>query len=138
VVSTREERNRQIVAEFRANAGTVGGRFANMPLLLLHHRGARSGIERVNPLAYQRVGEAFAIFASQGGSSRNPAWYYNLVANPDAWIEAGGETHDVRARVATGGERERIWSAQKDAFPVFAEYERSVARQIPVVVLDRA
>jgi len=132
--------NRQIVDEFRANGGQVGGVFEGLPLLLLHHVGAKSGLERVNPLAYQRVGDAYAVFASKGGAPTNPDWFHNLVAHPEVSIEVGSERLDVTARVASDEERERIWSAQKAAFPNFAEYEVKAAgsRKIPVVVLDPA
>jgi deazaflavin-dependent oxidoreductase (nitroreductase family) len=131
--------NQQIVEEFRANDGKVGGPFEGFPLVLVHHTGAKSGIERVNPLAYQRISDdSVAVFASKGGAPTNPDWYHNLVANPSTSIEIGNERHDVTARVATGEERQRIWEAQKAAFPNFAEYEASSGgREIPVVVLDR-
>ena len=131
--------NRQIIEEFRTNNGKVGGPFATTPLLLLHHTGAKSGTERVNPLAYQRIdGDTVAVFASKGGAPTNPDWYYNLVANPRTIIEIGTERYDVIARVATGDERRRIWEAQKKAVSNFAEYEvKSGSREIPVVVLDR-
>ena len=131
--------NRQVIEEFRANGGKVGGNFEGMPLLLLHHVGAKSGLERVNPLAYQPVGDAFAIFASKGGAPTSPDWFHNLVAHPGTTIEVGDETLPVVARVATGEERDRIWTAQKAAYANFAEYEEKAAgRQIPVVVLDPA
>jgi deazaflavin-dependent oxidoreductase (nitroreductase family) len=131
--------NQGIVDEFRANDGVVGGPFQGLPLVLLHHTGAKSGIERVNPLAYQRLGDdSVAVFASKGGAPTNPDWFHNVVANPNTSIEIGTERYDVTARVATGEERNRIWEAQKKAFPNFAEYEsKSGGREIPVVVLDK-
>lgn len=133
------EWNQKIIEEFRANDGKVGGDFERLPLLLLHHIGAKSGIERVNPLAYQRVGDSLAVFASKAGAPTNPDWFHNLVANPDVSIEIGTESYAVTARVATEEERERIWNAQKEAFPNFAEYEQTAGkRRIPVVILDRA
>jgi deazaflavin-dependent oxidoreductase (nitroreductase family) len=131
--------NQKIIEEFRANGGKVGGQFEGFPLLLLHHTGAKSGIERVNPLAYQRVGDSLAVFASKGGAPTNPDWFHNLVANPDAAIEIGTESYPVTARVAAEEERDRIWNAQKELFPNFAEYETTAGtRRIPVVILDRA
>ena len=130
--------NRKIIEEFRANDGIVGGMFEGMPLLLLHHVGAKSGTERVNPLAYQRLaGDSVAVFASKGGYPTNPDWFHNLVANPMVTVEVGTGRYPAKARVATGEERERIWSAQKKAFPQFADYEAKVTREIPVVVLDK-
>jgi deazaflavin-dependent oxidoreductase (nitroreductase family) len=133
------EFNRQVIEEFRANGGEVGGPFEGMPMLLLHHTGAKSGVERVNPLAYRRLdAETVAVFASKGGAPTNPDWYYNLVANPNARIEIGTDTYDVVARVATGEERDRIWNEQTTANPNFAEYERKAGgRVIPVVVLEK-
>jgi deazaflavin-dependent oxidoreductase (nitroreductase family) len=132
------DRNSKVIDEFRANGGKVGGEMEGWPLLLLHHVGAKSGTERVNPLVYQRRGDSVAVFASKGGAPTNPDWYHNVVANPDTRIEIGTEGYPVTARVATGEERQRIWEAQKEIFPNFAEYEKTAAgREIPVVVLDR-
>jgi deazaflavin-dependent oxidoreductase (nitroreductase family) len=131
--------NQQVIDEFRASGGKVGGNFEGAPLLLLHHRGAKTGTEYVNPLMYQDLGDgSVAIFASKGGAPKNPDWYHNLVANPNAQIELGTETRDVVARIASDEEREPIWTAQKQAYPNFAEYEKRAGdRTIPVVVLDR-
>lgn len=132
------EWNRQIIAEFRANDGVCGGPFEGVPLLILHSTGAKSGLERVNPLVYQQVGDAWAIFASKAGAPSHPDWYHNLVADANAAIEVGTNTVDVRARVADGAERDTIWAAQKAASAQFAEYESAAGgREIPVVVLER-
>jgi deazaflavin-dependent oxidoreductase (nitroreductase family) len=129
--------NTKIIEEFRSNGGRVGGQFEGFSLLLLHTTGARSGQERVNPVAYQKLdGGAYAVFASKGGAPVNPDWYHNLVAHPDVTAEIGAETVPLRARVADGDERERIWTAQKAASPGFADYETKTTRQIPVVVLE--
>ena len=129
--------NGKIIEEFRTNAGKVGGPFAGSNILLLHHTGARTGADRVCPLAYQRVGESFAVFASKAGAPDNPAWYHNLIANPDASVEVGIETFPVKARVAEPAERDVIWSRQKERAPHFAQYEQKAApRKIPVIVLD--
>ena len=110
--------NQRVIDEFRANGGHVSGAFQGRQLLLLHHRGAKTGIERVNPLAYQRLSDdAVAVFASKGGAPSNPDWYYNLVANADAIVEIGTETFPVQARVAVGEERTRIWNRQKQGWP---------------------
>ena len=132
-----EDFNGKVIAEFRANAGKVGGPFQGAPVLLLHHTGAKSGTERVNPLMYQPVGDSYAIFASRGGAPSNPDWYHNLAAHPDTTIEMGADTIRVRARVANPDEREPIWSKQKEDVPGFAEYETNAApRVIPVILLD--
>ncbi|GGM17289.1 nitroreductase family deazaflavin-dependent oxidoreductase [Micromonospora yangpuensis] len=130
--------NEKIIAEFRANGGKVGGQFAGAPLLLLHTVGARSGQLRVNPMMYQQLEGGYAVFASKAGAPTNPDWYHNLLAHPQVRAEVGTETVDLVARVAAGDERERIWSAQKAAYPGFADYERKTDRQIPVVVLEPA
>jgi len=132
-----EDFNTQVINEFHANGGKVGGPFEGAPVVLLHHTGAKSGTVRVNPLMYQQVGDSVAIFASKGGAPSNPDWYYNLAANPDTTIEVGTSTITVKARVADGAEREQIWTKQKETYPQFAEYETNAApRQIPVVLLD--
>lgn len=129
--------NTQIIEEFRANAGKVGGQFEGAPMLLLHTTGRRSGTERTTPLMYQDLGGgSVAIFASKGGAPDDPDWFHNLVANPSVQVEIGTEHRPFTARVAEGEERERIWSAQKANFPGFAEYEANTDRTIPVVVLD--
>jgi deazaflavin-dependent oxidoreductase (nitroreductase family) len=132
------EWNNKIVAEFRANAGKVGGPFEGAPMILIHHQGAKTGTERVNPLVYQAVGRDYAIFGSKGGAPTNPQWFGNLVAHPDTTAEVGNETHPVRARVLEGDERAAIWEKQKVAMPGFAEYEEKAKnREIPVVLLVR-
>ncbi len=129
--------NAQIIKEFRANGGAVGGQFEGAALLVLHTTGAKSGKPRVHPLMYQAVDGDFAIFASCAGAPNNPAWYHNLVANPEASIEVGAETVAVAARVADGGERDGIWARQKEDYPFFADYEEKTSRTIPVIVLER-
>jgi deazaflavin-dependent oxidoreductase (nitroreductase family) len=129
--------NKNIVEEFRTNEGKVGGPFEGAPMLLLHHKGAKSGTERVNPLVYQALGDNFVIFASKGGAPTNPDLYHNIVAHPDIEVEVGNDTIPVRVRVAEGDEREGIWTKQKERMPGFAEYESKTSRQIPVVILER-
>ncbi|UQX88494.1 nitroreductase family deazaflavin-dependent oxidoreductase [Jatrophihabitans telluris] len=128
--------NAQIIDEFRAHDGKVGGQFEGAPLLLLHSFGAKSGTERVHPVMYQAVEGGYAVFASKGGAPENPAWFHNLLAHPDTSVEIGSETKPVRARVAGDEERTRIWEEQKLRYPGFAEYESKTNRQIPVVVLE--
>ena len=127
--------NAKIIEEFRANEGRVGGRFEGLPILLLHHTGAKSGTVRINPLAYNRDDGRYVIFASKGGAPTNPAWYHNLKANPRATIEVGMDTIDVTASEATGADRERLFRAQAERVPQFGEYERRTERAIPVMVL---
>ncbi len=113
--------NSKIIEEFRANDGKVGGPFEGAPLLLLHTVGAKTGQQRVNPMMYQEVPDGYAVFASKGGAPDNPDWYHNLLAHPRVSAEIGTRTVELKARVADGDEREKIWAAQKDTYPGFAE-----------------
>jgi deazaflavin-dependent oxidoreductase (nitroreductase family) len=136
-VADGDDFNGKIIEEFRANSGKVGGYFEGSPLLLLHHNGAKTGAERVNPLVYQQVGSGYAIFASFGGQPRDPQWFRNVVAHPEVTIEVGTSTLKARARIAEAGERDSIWTTQKERMANFAEYEKTAApREIPVIVLD--
>jgi deazaflavin-dependent oxidoreductase (nitroreductase family) len=128
--------NSKIITEFRANGGKVGGPFEGAPVLLLHTTGAKTGQERVNPMMYQVVGDNYAVFASKGGAPTNPDWYHNLLAHPRVRAEIGTETREFTARVADAQTREPIWTAQKHAYPGFADYETKTTRQIPVVILE--
>ena len=129
------EFNAHVIDEFRANEGHVGGMFEGMPLLLLHHTGAKSGEDRINPVAYQSDDGRYVIFASKGGAPSNPGWYHNLISHPNTTIEVGTETIDVSASEATGEERERLFSTQAERYPQFGEYESKTDRVIPVIVL---
>jgi len=134
-VNRAKSMNDEIISEFRANEGRVGGMFEGMPLLLMHHTGARSGKSRINPLAYQADNGRYVVFASKGGAPTNPDWYHNLKAQPDITIEVGTDTIDVVASEATGEERERLFRTQAERVPQFGEYEKQTARVIPVIVL---
>jgi deazaflavin-dependent oxidoreductase (nitroreductase family) len=125
-----------VIEEFRANLGQVGGPLAGVSVLLLHHIGARTGERRVTPLVYQARGGTFVVFASNYGAPEHPAWYHNLRARPDAAIEVGTSTLEVRVRLAIGVERDDLWERQKELMPNFADYERRTSRAIPVVVLQ--
>ena len=127
--------NTQIIDEFHANEGRVGGMFEGMPLLLLHHTSAKSGKNRVNPLAYQSDDGRYVVFASKGGAPTNPDWYHNLKAQPNVTIEVGTDRIDAVASEATGDERERLFRTQAERVPQFAEYEKKAGRVIPVIVL---
>lgn len=133
--------NSRNIEEFRANRGKVAA-FGEAPLLILHSVGAKSGRERLNPVAYLPVGDDWAIFASRAGTPRNPDWYYNLKAHPAAAIEIGTsdgvQTIAVTARELTGTERDDIWNRQKALAPGFADYEQQTqGRVIPVILLTR-
>jgi deazaflavin-dependent oxidoreductase (nitroreductase family) len=133
-----EDFNASIIEEFHANEGRVGGMFDGVPLLLLHHTGAKSGKARVNPLAYQSDDGRYVVFASKGGAPTNPDWYHNLKAQPQVTIEVGTDTIDALAGEATGEERERLFRTQAERFPVFNEYAERAGRTIPVMVLTPA
>jgi len=136
-MSDGDDFNGKVIEEFRANGGKVGGFFQGQTMLLLHHAGAKTGTERVNPLIYQQVGDSYAIFGSAGGQPRDPQWFRNVVAHPDVSVERGTATVKVRARVADQDERASIWATQKERMPNFADYEKSAApREIPVILLD--
>jgi deazaflavin-dependent oxidoreductase (nitroreductase family) len=129
--------NVDVIEQFRGNKGVISsGMFKGARLLLLTTTGAKSGKQRVNPLAFTRDGANYVIIASKGGSPTHPDWYRNLVANPEVQIELGTETFSANARVAQDEERERLFAAQAALMPGFAEYQRKTSRQIPVVVLE--
>jgi len=133
----RDSYDEQVIEEFRARGGVVGGALAEIPLLLLHHVGVRSGLARVTPLAWWSAGEtAVAVLASNFGASRHPAWYHNLLANPTTIAEFGTQTWRVRARVAVAKERSQLLALIKSATPSAAAAVRNTQREVPVVVLD--
>lgn len=123
------------VREFRANHGNVGGPFEGTPILLLHTIGARSGEPRLNPMMYLEDGGNYLVFASKAGSDRNPDWYYNLKANPDAKIEVGDRTIAVHADELTGNDRSVKFDTQAARFPGFGRYQQMTSRIIPVIAL---
>jgi deazaflavin-dependent oxidoreductase (nitroreductase family) len=127
--------NARNIAEFRNNHGRLGGPFEGAPILLLHTIGARSGAERVNPMMYMADGERYLVFASKAGSDRNPDWYHNLLANPDARIEVGDDTIDVHATDLQARERDEYFARQAELYPGFAGFQRKTSRTIPVVAL---
>jgi deazaflavin-dependent oxidoreductase (nitroreductase family) len=130
--------NQAVMAEFRANAGKVGGYFEGANLLLLHTIGAKSGQARVNPLVYAKDGDRFVVAASKGGADTNPDWYYNLLANPTATIEVGTEQFEVRATIVTEEpQRSMLYAKMVAHRDGFAEYEQKTTRKIPAVLLER-
>jgi deazaflavin-dependent oxidoreductase (nitroreductase family) len=128
--------NAQIITEFRANNGIVGGPFEGAPVLLLHTNGAKSGNLRVNPMMYLNLEEKVYVFASKAGADTNPDWYHNLAANPAVTVEIGDKTVEAVARVLTTDERNAIYTVQAERFPQFAEYENKTSRVIPVIELS--
>jgi deazaflavin-dependent oxidoreductase (nitroreductase family) len=129
--------NKTVIDEFRANDGTVGGVFEDGTMALLHHVGLKSGIARVNPLGCFTDSDRIFVVASHGGSDANPAWYYNLLANPRTTVEIGSETIPVTARELTGAERDGRFAWIGQTIPLFGEYQHKTARVIPVIELVR-
>ncbi len=136
--TSAQDFNQQIIDEFRANSGVVGGMFEGAPLLLLHHRGAKSGQERISPLVYLADDGRYAVFASKGGAPTNPGWYHNLLAHPDVTIEVGSETMRAHAEEVKGDERDRLFAENSRQRENFADYERKTTRVIPVIALTPA
>jgi deazaflavin-dependent oxidoreductase (nitroreductase family) len=135
------EWNEKIIEEFRANGGAVGGMFEGAPLLLLTTVGARTGERRTNPVVHLRDGDRVLVFASNAGAASNPAWYHNLLANPQVTVEVGDgtdiETYTATAQPLRGEERDRAYARQAGLDPAFTAYQAGTARVIPVVALYR-
>jgi deazaflavin-dependent oxidoreductase (nitroreductase family) len=123
---------------YRASNGLIGHRFfpGSPPMLLLDHVGARSGVKRTSPLAYGQDGENLVLIASKGGYPKNPAWLHNLIANPETRVQVGSQIRNVRARVAEGAERERLWKLMVGVYAGYDGYRKRTDREIPVVVLE--
>lgn len=135
--------NADIITEFRDNDGKVGGNFEGAPIVLLHHRGRRSGEEYIAPTMYladENDPAVIYVFASKGGAPTNPDWYRNLVAAGESVVEVGTHTFKVTVGELTGDERNRIYAEQARRYPGFGEYEVRTAgiRTIPVLKLTRA
>jgi len=142
-MSDPNEWNTKTITEFRANEGRVGGVFEGAPLVLLHHRGRKSGREYVTPIMYlpnEADPDTIYVFASKGGAPTHPDWYDNLITAGDGSVERGTETYGVTVRDVTGAERDRIYAEQARRYEGFAEYEIKAAgvRTIPVLELKRA
>ena len=134
-MSTERERNTQIIAEFRANRGRVGGHFEGRTLLLLTTTGAKTDIAHTTPVLFLRDGDRYVIFGSNGGAPRHPGWYHNVRANPDVLVEVGTESFPAQAAVLEGQERDVLFRRQADRDPSFDEYQDGMARVMPVVAL---
>ena len=136
VMTSWNDRNREVIEEFRSNGGQLRAR-PGASLLLLSTVGAKTGLRRTNPLAYLRDGERWLVIASKGGAPAHPDWYRNLVANPTVTVEVGTESFEAVATVLTGEERDHLYARQAQLSPVFAEYQQKTTRTIPVVALTR-
>lgn len=131
------ERIRDHVARYEASDGVDGGTMEGRPVVILTTVGARSGALRKTPLMRIPHGAAYVVVASNAGAATHPAWYRNLTANPDVWLQDGPVTHALRAREAFGDEKARLWAVAERHWPHFPEYRAHAgARQIPIVVLE--
>jgi deazaflavin-dependent oxidoreductase (nitroreductase family) len=135
---TTNDYNSQIIKEFRANEGHVGGPWEDVTLILIHHVGAKSGVERVNPVAYHaQPGGRFAIWAANGGSASHPNWYHNLKANPRITVEAGSQTFTALAQELDKTARAELWPELVSAYPQLADAQAKTGRQFPLFLLTR-
>jgi deazaflavin-dependent oxidoreductase (nitroreductase family) len=132
----RDDWNRQVVEQFRANNGEVGGMWEGRPLLLLTTTGAKSGQRRTSPVMYLREGERVFVFASKGGAPTNPDWYHNILAHPEVTVELGGQTYQAHAKQVTGAERDSVYARWAAQYPQFREYQEKTTRVIPVIELE--
>jgi len=131
--------NRGIIEEFRANHGVVGGPFEGAPMILVTHKGAKTGTERTSPLVYSRDGDDVVIIASMGGAPTHPAWFHNIKAHPQVQVEIGDDSYLANAEILTEGEeRQRLFDQQAALMPNFKEYQEKTDRVIPVIVLTKA
>jgi len=134
-----EEFTRNLKADLRANGGVVtSGPMAGRPLMILTTIGAQSGEPREAVITYTREGDKYVIAASKSAAPTNPHWYHNLLAHPEATVEAGGETFQVQATEVTGPERDRLYDQHAEERPEFKDYPTKTTRVIPVFTLERA
>jgi deazaflavin-dependent oxidoreductase (nitroreductase family) len=134
--------NQQIIKEFRANNGNVGGQFAGAPMALVHHVGRKSGTRYVTPLVYQPKDgpdDSIYVFAAFAGAPEHPDWYYNLAAAGQGIVEVGTDVYEVTVSEVTGDDRNRVWAKQVSLAPGFGDYEKKTAgiRVIPILELTR-
>jgi deazaflavin-dependent oxidoreductase (nitroreductase family) len=136
-MATQDDFNQQVIAEFRANGGKVGGPFEGAPMVLVTHTGAKSGTRRTTPLVHSRDGDDVIIIASMGGAPSHPQWFHNMVANPQVTVDLGEGEFEASVTEAHGAERDRLFAAQAAIMPNFDEYQAKTERRIPVLVLRR-
>jgi deazaflavin-dependent oxidoreductase (nitroreductase family) len=120
---------------YRATGGKLFGRMGKSPILLLNTVGRKSGKKRTSPLLYVMDGEDFVIIASKGGASAHPAWYLNLMANPEATVEIEDREVRVRAEEAVSEEKSRLWQKMVEMYPAYDAYQEKTEREIPLLVL---
>ncbi|GGK36691.1 nitroreductase family deazaflavin-dependent oxidoreductase [Nocardia camponoti] len=130
--------NDQVIAEFRANGGKVGGPFeGNEHMIVITTTGAKTGRAITNPLVYLPDGDRIVLIASNGGADKHPAWYYNLIANPEVVVELPTGTFSSKAVLVDEPERTRLYDRMVEQLPGFAEYRDKTSRVIPVFAIDR-
>ena len=117
---------------------TIAGGYPDTPSLLLTTVGRKSGVRRTMPLFYGTDGPRFVIVGSKGGADTHAAWYLNILDEPRVDVQVGADRFPARARVASGDERERLWSMMVEVYPPYDDYQAKTAREIPLVVLERA
>lgn len=122
---------------YKLSGGRIGGKMAGGNIILLGTTGRKSGERRERPLIAGDHDDGWVVIASFSGHDSHPAWYLNLEANPEATVQLGTETHDVRARIAEGDERDALWRQMADIYSDYDEYQLVTDRDIPVLVLER-
>ncbi len=125
------------VRVYRETGGERGYDWRGASVLLLSTHGRRSGQTRTTPLIHRTDGERWIVVASKGGAPANPSWFENLQGDPNAEIQVRAETVPVRASVAEGAERARLWSLMAEVWPAYDDYQARTDREIPVVILAR-
>jgi len=125
------------VRVYRETGGERGYHWRGTTILLLSTTGRTSGERRTTPLIHRSDGERWVIVASKGGAPEHPAWFENILADPDVEIEVKDELIPVRASVADGDERSRLWQLMNEVWPSYDEYQARTDREIPVVILSR-
>jgi len=120
---------------YRATSGKLFGRMGKSPILLLNTVGRKTGKKRTSPLLYVLDGEDFVIVASEGGAPTHPAWYLNLMANPNATVEVGDQEVRVRAEEVDPEEKARLWQKMVEMYPTYDDYQKKTEREIPLLVL---
>lgn len=133
----RKSFNEQVIDEFRANAGKVGGMFEGAAMVLITTTGAKSGRRITNPLVYLPDGDRIVLIASNGGADKHPAWYHNLRANPELTVEIGTERYAAKAEEVSGAERDALYARMVEIMPGFGEYQAKTSRAIPVLAVYR-
>ncbi len=130
--------NWQVIEEFRANAGVLGGPFAGGSMLLLTTTGRTTGTPHTAPMMFKDHDPRLLVIASNNGATAHPSWYRNLLAHPEVTVERGAERFEATARTAEAAEREALWANLIASHPFFVEHQqRAGTRQIPLVVLER-